>query len=62
MADGEARTLIEQTVSRLNVRSLLTAANVNDIIATTGGHPYVIKILLGEVAAKRRFRSSRQGS
>lgn len=59
MTDQEARTLIDQTASRLKVRHLLSQPNVNDIISTSGGHPYVIKILLGEVADNKQFRSSR---
>ena len=59
MNEQEARTLIGQTASHLNILSLLTADNINELIKHSGGHPYVIKILLGEVADKRRFRSSR---
>ena len=58
MTEEEARTLIQQTALHLSIRSLLTPNNVHEVITTSGGHPYVIKILLGEVADKRRFNSS----
>ena len=60
MTEQEARTLISQTASHLNIVSLLTQDNINELTTQSGGHPYVIKILLGEVADKKRFRSSRQ--
>ena len=60
MTEQEARSLVDLTIRRLNIRHLLTSENINEIIATSGGHPYVIKILLGEVANKKRFSSSRQ--
>ena len=59
MTEEEARTLIGQTAMRLNIRSLLTPDSINEMIASSGGHPYVIKILLGEVANKGKFSSSR---
>ena len=60
MNEAEARSLIDLTARRLNIRSLLDAENINELIATSGGHPYVIKILLGEVANRKRFTSPRQ--
>ena len=59
MSEHEARELINQTVSRLKIRALLTPASVNEVLSTSGGHPYVIKILLGDVADRRQFKSSR---
>ena len=59
MSDQQARELIDQTASRLKIHNLLTPANISDVLSTSGGHPYVIKILLGEVADKKRFSSSR---
>ena len=60
MSDQQARELIDQTASRLRIHNFLTPDNIKDVLSTSGGHPYVIKILLGEVADKKRFRSSRQ--
>ena len=59
MNEHEARKLISQTASRLKIQALLAPASVNEVLSTSGGHPYVIKILLGEVADKGRFSSSR---
>lgn len=50
MADQEARVLVEQTASHLGISHLLDRSYVDDLIAESAGHPYVIKILLGEVA------------
>ena len=60
MTEPEARTLIEQTSSQLHITHLMSRENVDDVISESGGHPYVIKILLGEVANEKRFRSPRQ--
>ena len=60
MTDQEARTLISQTASSLGIVRLLTNNNINDVIGQSGGHPYVIKILLGEVADTKRFGSVRR--
>ena len=60
MTEAEARSLIDLTARRLNIRNLLDRENINKLIATSGGHPYVIKILLGEAANRKRFPSPRQ--
>ena len=60
MTEPEARTLIEQTSSQLNIAHLLSRDNIDEVVTESGGHPYVIKILLGEVANEKRFRSPRQ--
>ena len=60
MSAKEAKTLIDQTSARLGIQRFLTASNVNDILTASGGHPYVIKILLGEVANKDEFGSARE--
>lgn len=54
MEDGEARTLIENTASSLLVTGLIDEDYVGKLVAHSEGHPYVIKILLGEVAKNRR--------
>ena len=59
MSDQEARTLIDQTATRLHIQRTLTPKSVNDILMTSAGHPYVIKILLGEIANTNHFVSSR---
>ena len=60
MTEQEASTLIEQTASSLSIVKLLTDDNINEVIQQSGGHPYVIKILLGEVADTKRFGSIRR--
>lgn len=54
MEEREARLLITQTAASLNISELINAVYVNKIVAQSEGHPYVIKILLGEVAKHRR--------
>ena len=54
MEDQEARTLIMQTAAPLGIAGLLSEAYITELIEQSEGHPYVIKILLGEVAKARR--------
>ena len=54
MNDREARTLVTQTALALSVTDLLDAEYVNELIEKSEGHPYVIKVLLGEVAKTGR--------
>lgn len=60
MTEQEASLLIHQTALHLGVRELLTTGGINEMITQSGGHPYIIKILLGEMADTGRFRSPRQ--
>ena len=57
MSHAEARALISQTALRLKILPLLNEPYVEDLIQKSEGHPYFIKIVLGEVAAKRRLIS-----
>lgn len=50
MEEKEARLLIAQTASALGVSDHLDDKYIAELVAQSGGHPYVIKILLGEVA------------
>ncbi|MGH8645603.1 MAG: NB-ARC domain-containing protein [Gammaproteobacteria bacterium] len=54
MNDQEARQLVVQTASALGVSNLLNEKYVSELIDQSEGHPYVIKILLGEVAKAGR--------
>jgi hypothetical protein len=54
MNDHEARQLIAQTAISLMVSDYLNEKYINELIAQSEGHPYVIKILLGEVAKAKR--------
>jgi hypothetical protein len=50
MTDHEARLLIQQTAQSLGISSLLDEDYIAELVSQSEGHPYVIKILLGEVA------------
>ncbi len=54
MTDDEAMQLIDQESRRLGISDLLSGAYREHLIDESDGHPYVIKILLGQVAAERR--------
>ena len=59
MTDAESRLLIDRTASNLRIKHLLQPNHISEIVTQSGGHPYVIKILLGEIADKKQFRSPR---
>ncbi len=54
MTDEEALSLIDQESNRLGVAELMTQNYKEDLINESDGHPYVIKILLGQVACEHR--------
>ncbi len=54
MEESEAHELVEQTATSLKVRHLLDDTYVRTLIDRSEGHPYVIKVLLGEVAKEGR--------
>jgi hypothetical protein len=54
MAEDEARELITATADHLAIAHLLSEAYITEMIQQAEGHPYVIKILLGEVAKEKR--------
>jgi hypothetical protein len=55
MEKNECRTLINDHSRRLRIGELLTEKYKDEIIAESEGHPYVIKIILGEVAREGRI-------
>src|SRR6202451_1246155 len=55
MTDREARELIDSASIELKVQKLLTNDYIHEIIRQSDGHPYVIKILLGEVAKAKKL-------
>ncbi len=57
MEDSEARALIENTAIHLGIKNLLDSEYISELIQKSEGHPYVMKILLGEVAKARQPRS-----
>jgi len=54
MSDEEASELVDQHARSLGVLELLTGDYKKKLIRESGGHPYVLKILLGEVAKERQ--------
>ena len=55
MEDDESRKLISTTAGRLGIDSLLDASRVDELVRESGGHPYVLKILLGEIASRGSY-------
>jgi len=54
MTDSESDELVGETASRLGIGELLSKSYREDILQEADGHPYVIKILLGEVAKAKK--------
>lgn len=54
MTDDEALALISEHAARLGIASLLNSDYKQELIRESDGHPYVIKILLGQVSKERR--------
>lgn len=55
MLDKEAEELINEVALKLNISTLLSKEYINEIIQESGGHPYIIKILLGECAKEKKL-------
>ena len=53
MTDVECLQLIDATSRQLGIAELVTPDYAQKLVAESGGHPYVLKILLGEVAKER---------
>lgn len=60
MEESEARVLVDQTAVYLGIKELLTKEYVDNLLSRSEGHPYVIKILLGEVAKAHKLVNIRQ--
>ncbi len=56
MSDAECALLIDATASKLGVQTLLTSDYRRELVHESEGHPYVVKILLGEVAKAGKLR------
>ncbi|WP_374279501.1 NB-ARC domain-containing protein [Desulfovibrio sp.] len=50
MTDFEAKELIESHAKKLNISNIITKSSIQNIIQFSDGHPYIIKIYLGQVA------------
>jgi len=57
MSESESRSLIDQTAEILNITDHLNESYIAELTDSSEGHPYVLKILLGEVAKKKRIAS-----
>lgn len=55
MDKNESRNLADATAQFLGISSLLSKADLDTIIDESDGHPYIIKILLGEIADKGTY-------
>ena len=49
MTYSEAKTLIVQTATILTVNSMMTDSYIENLINESNGHPYIIKLMLGEI-------------
>ena len=54
MTDSQALRLVDQHARHLGVSTLLTTEYRRELVHEASGHPYVLKILLGDVAHERR--------
>ena len=54
MNDVESKLLIDRTVRDFQIESLITPVYIQELIDKSFGHPYVIRILLGEVAKTKK--------
>jgi hypothetical protein len=55
MSDDEADDLISTTTKRLGIDDLITPAYRQQLFLESEGHPYVMKIMLGEVAKSHKL-------
>lgn len=54
MSEDEYQQLFNETATALRIRKLMTVEYQRDLYRESAGHPYVVKILLGEVAKAGR--------
>jgi len=50
MKDLECKKLIDSFASKFGIKKVISDKYIDEIISESDGHPYIIKILLGEVA------------
>ena len=55
MEYNEAKLLVSQTSTFLGIDKLVTEEKCKQLVEEANGHPYVMKILLGEIADKKSF-------
>ena len=54
MTEEQASLLVDQHSERLSIQGLISTAYKRQIIAESDGHPYVIRMMLGQVATQGR--------
>jgi hypothetical protein len=57
MEKSEAQSMLRQLSRELHSESLLTDKVIDSIYDQTKGHPYVMKVLVGEMAKEKRYLS-----
>lgn len=57
MSDSECKELINLFATKLQINDLLNVGFIDELIHESDGHPYIIKILLGEVAKTKKVRN-----
>lgn len=57
MQEAESLLLVRRTAASLGISDTLDRTRVDEIVKTAEGHPYVMKILLGELAVTGRVAS-----
>lgn len=55
MEPQEAENLIDQLAIKLGISHIISSKQRDQIIEESGGHPYIIKIVLGEIANTHSF-------
>lgn len=55
MEREEVEELIDRTSRRLKIETIMSHKDREQIIEESGGHPYIVKIILGEVASTGTF-------
>lgn len=54
MNDKQCRELISAVARKHNIEALITETYISKLIEESDGHPYIIKIIMGEVAKTKR--------
>lgn len=57
MSDAECRELINVFSQKFEISEILTEKYIEELISESDGHPYIIKILLGEVAKTKKLKN-----
>ena len=61
MTEDQASLLVDQHSDRLSIRDLISTDYKKQLISESDGHPYVIRMMLGQVATTRSSSYTRKG-